>query len=253
MISSRPFLVLLAVAGIAGPLAVLSANPPPDPVTQVPAAFSALPASIAEPRSADDEMAGREGSPAPAPTYEDLTRTGVVAQGDGRLERVMGGTEPVGSGPLTQYTVSVEGGLGIAPSGFAAAVDAILADPRSWGAGGRRSFQRVDTGEVDFRVVLASPRTTDRLCAPLTTEGTLSCGIGGVAVINALRWQRGADAYEGRLPNYREYVINHEVGHTLGFGHLPCPGPGQPAPVMMQQTIGIGACTASPWPYPTGS
>jgi hypothetical protein len=110
----------------------------------------------------------------------------------------------------------------------------------------------VASDDVDFRVVLASPKTTDRLCAPLTTEGKVSCGTGGMAVINLLRWQRGADAYQGQLARYREYVVNHEVGHELGHGHETCSAPGRLAPVMMQQTITIGACRASPWPHPTG-
>lgn len=35
------------------------------------------------------------------------------------------------------------------------------------------------------------------------------------------------------LERYRRYVINHEFGH----GHATCSGPGELAPVMMQQTI----------------
>jgi hypothetical protein len=47
---------------------------------------------------------------------------------------------------------------------------------------------------------------------------------------------------------YRAYLVNHEVGHRLGHGHSHCHGAGRPAPVMMQQSKGIGACTANPWP-----
>jgi hypothetical protein len=58
-------------------------------------------------------------------------------------------------------------------------------------------------------------------------------------VINNARWTRGALAYQNSLPTYRYYLINHEVGHALGHHHTQCPTAGTPAPVMMQQTIGL--------------
>lgn len=174
----------------------------------------------------------------------------VVARGDGVLHQVSGRSARSGAGPLLRYSVAVEGGLGIPAAGFAAAVERTLADDRSWGHGGRASFVRVDSGPTDFQVSLASPTTTDRLCAPLDTHGDFSCGTGSHAVINAMRWLRGAPSYTGQLGRYREYVVNHEVGHTLGRGHAACPRAGGLAPVMMQQTLGVGGCRPSPWPFP---
>ena len=175
----------------------------------------------------------------------------MVQRGDGDLAVVPGGSAPSGPGDPTAYVVEVEGGLGLDPQEFAAAVDRTLSDPRSWGAGGRRAMQRVDDPRrARFRVTLASPATTDRLCAPLDTGGYFSCANGDRAVLNVARWLLGARSYEGRLADYRSYVVNHEVGHTLGFGHARCPGDGQPAPVMLQQTKGLDGCTHGPWPYP---
>lgn len=40
---------------------------------------------------------------------------------------------------------------------------------------------------------------------------------------------------------YRKYVINHETGHALGYGHLPCNSENQICPVMYQMTKGVPA------------
>jgi hypothetical protein len=100
-------------------------------------------------------------------------------------------------------------------------------------------------------VLLATPGTVDRICARvgLRTGGIFSCWSGRTAAINARRWHEGARDHHD-LAVYRAYLVNHEVGHGLGYGHVDCPGSGQPAPVMMQQTKSVGACTPNAWPYP---
>jgi hypothetical protein len=128
-------------------------------------------------------------------------------------------------------------------------VQQILFDERGWAAGDRLGFKRVDSGPVDFRIALSSPRTTDRLCAPLETAGRYSCHQDGRAVLNHKRWQLGAKAYGRNLKGYRTYLVNHEVGHALGHSwHRSCPHPGARAPVMMQQTMGVGECRPNAWP-----
>lgn len=150
------------------------------------------------------------------------------------------------SGAVT-YRVEVERGLPFEARAFARAVDGTLGDARSWPERTGRPMARV-AGEADLRIVLASPETTDRLCAPLDTRGRVSCRNGEDVVINALRWAHGAESYGDDLAAYRIYVVNHEVGHGLGQGHLPCPRAGALAPVMLQQTLGLQGCRPNPWP-----
>jgi Protein of unknown function (DUF3152) len=192
-------------------------------------------------------------NPAPPPPVH------VPEQGSGRLGVVAAlATPPPGPDESTadlqvmRYIVEVEDDVAADRPGFAAAVNATLNDPRSWAAEGRRFIQVAD-GPVDFRVTLATPSTVDELCLPLVTGGTLSCWDGERAMLNAVRWYHGAEAYGGAagdLESYRLYLVNHEVGHGLGRRHEDCPRAGAPAPVMMQQTKGVGSCVANPWPYP---
>lgn len=68
--------------------------------------------------------------------------------------------------------------------------------------------------------------------------------------INEERWNRWYDDDKSTmsLHDYRFYVINHELGHALGFDHARCPGAGMPAPIMLQQTLGLGGCTPTWFP-----
>ena len=184
---------------------------------------------------------------APAESTASPEPVKIPASGSGSFAVATGSSPAVGSASaVTAYRVEVEKELPYEAADFADAVDTILADERGWTKDGRYSFRR--TTDAALRVVLATPATTDRLCAPLQTRGEVSCRNGNDVVINAIRWTLGAESFGDDLANYRVYVVNHEIGHSLGFGHAACPGAGQPAPIMLQQTIGLDGCTANPWP-----
>ena len=178
-----------------------------------------------------------------------LLSADVLEAGAGTFSVVPGADPGPGTGAVRTVRVEVEDGLAVDGAAFAATVMATLNDPRGWGADGSVSFARTD-GDAELRVLLASPTSVDELCAPLDTEGEVSCGTRGRAVLNLRRWVLATQEYAADKTGYRQYLVNHEVGHLLGHGHETCPGPGQPAPLMQQQSYRAAPCIPNPWPFP---
>ncbi|WP_233608055.1 DUF3152 domain-containing protein [Nocardia stercoris] len=206
-----------------------------------------------------------------------LPTGGPVAEtGTGTWHVVPGGSAPIGAptGRLFTYSVEIEDGIDTTSLGGDAAVasmvEATLANPKSWIHDPHFAFQRVDHGAPDFRVSLTSRATTKEQCGfeiPIDS----SCYNESIdrVVLSEARWVRGALAFDGDIGSYRQYQINHEVGHAIGYRqHQPCPADGVLAPVMMQQTFGTRnndiavldpqgvvpmdgkQCRFNPWPYP---
>jgi len=87
---------------------------------------------------------------------------------------------------------------------------------------------------------LSSPATIKQLCG----YDKLSCAeFGGrFMYLNSDRWFYGSAKSKLGLSDYRQYMVTHEMGHILGHDHEKCPCKNCPAPLMMQQTLGIGEC-----------
>jgi len=114
-----------------------------------------------------------------------------------------------------------------------------LNDPDGWSKKGY-FFEPVSFNQ-DVTIHLSSQPTIDKECG---LDGKLSCAeLGGKKVwLNSERWYHGATKSKLSLDNYRQYMVSHEIGHILGFDHTQCPCKNCPAPIMMQQTKGIGQC-----------
>ncbi len=133
-------------------------------------------------------------------------------------------------------------------SSFNAKVASVLADDRGWTLDGQVSFSRVASG-CNFTVWLAAAAELPGFSS--ACSASWSCRVGANVIINYDRWVGASSAWNqsgGSLDDYRSMVINHEVGHWLGFGHLYCGGSGQLAPVMQQQSIDLQGCRFNPWP-----
>lgn len=239
--------VLATTAAVSVPAAFLARDAPDTQEAGRRTAVAAPPPSTPHPdptlkgERPDGEVAvGRDRDPDPK---RPPSTTRIPERGLGTFE--VAAASPRGSQDGVTYRVEVEQGLPFSTMDVARVVEATLADQRGWAT--LHTLVRVD-GHADLRVVLATPQTADDLCAPLDTDGRLSCRNGGDVVLNAWRWQFGADGYAGDLAAYRRYVINHETGHALGYSHVGCPGSGRLAPVMLQQTKGLAGCRPNPWP-----
>lgn len=238
---------LAATVAVAGPVAFLipGATDTKDagrrtPVAASPSAPFPEPAVTRE--QPDGEVAvGRVRDPDRSGTPSSGTR--IPERGPGTFEVAAAAAR--GSHDGVTYRVEVEQGLPFSTVDVARLVESTLSDQRGWAT--RHTLVRVD-GLADLRILLATPETADRLCAPLSTGGRLSCRNGRDVVLNAWRWQFGADGYAGDLRAYRRYVVNHETGHALGYPHVGCPGSGRLAPVMLQQTKSLAGCRPNPWP-----
>ncbi|ADB35938.1 hypothetical protein Kfla_6950 [Kribbella flavida DSM 17836] len=156
-------------------------------------------------------------------------------------------------GKLLTFEIAIENGIaGIDRPALADFVRSTYAAPQGWTAGGKWRFRQVGPGQSpDFTLMFVTPATRDLICGGGYDRYT-SCRIGDRVVLNIARWVHGVPNYGGSLTAYRQYMVNHETGHRLGEAHELCPGPGQPAPVMQQQTLGLHGCVAYAWPHRDG-
>lgn len=143
---------------------------------------------------------------------------------------------------------------------FVQEVDRILNDPRGW----EGPFQRVSEAQIlelpkdEVFVIRLTPSDLLGDMYPEFKANKLSVAnmTERIIDINWCRWtEQCPNKSQLPLHEYRQYVIQHEVGHILGKPHpedsllQTAAGTGaMPAPVMMQQTLGIGAHQPNSWP-----
>lgn len=142
------------------------------------------------------------------------------------------------------YDVRVRGAVQTDAGDFARVAARTFHDRRGWSLGGSVRFTQVPSGGA-FTLWLAAPSSMRSFSSVCSAQ--YSCRVGRNVIINDERWRTGTASWPA-VREYRQYVLNHELGHWLGLGHVSCSGPGAPASVMQQQSKGLGGCRSATWP-----
>ena len=211
---------------------------------------ASAPATAASPAATPTATASAGPTQTPAPRVDEqgFSHSGAVGDGTWTVADPVAPSQP-GAATVYRYVLRVEGGTSVDAAAAAAVIESVLNDDRGWRGTEGVSFEQVDNpAAADFTLSIATPTTTDALCAPLETTGMWNCRNGTNVVLNSDRWTYGSPTFSS-VDAYHVYEINHEVGHFLGHEHEYCAGAGLTSPVMAQQSrTREGGCTENGWP-----
>ena len=126
---------------------------------------------------------------------------------------------------------------------LSATAQTALADPAGWALGGQVVFIRQDAdchlhiriGDADYLKSLSV------MCDQQTT-----CRVGNEIGLLAAAWQQPSDTWKSGIAAYRTELINHEIGHVLGFDHPGCL-PDSIKPTLTTQSITLGSGCSPVW------
>jgi hypothetical protein len=155
------------------------------------------------------------------------------------------------NGKKVTYVVSVKGSPNSNLNEFRNLAADTLNDARGWVRAGVY-FEEVSSGG-DFTLWL-SQRNMVAGFSPSICSNEWSCSVGRNVIINDMRWAGATPSWnnaKASLRDYRHMVVNHEVGHFLGHGHINngCKaGSNTRAPIMQQQSMDLRNCLPNPWP-----
>jgi hypothetical protein len=150
------------------------------------------------------------------------------------------------------YSVSVNGSVDTSLKKFSTEVGDTLHGRKGWQQAGLR-FKEVSDGG-DLQIVLVNSGLMSSYSEGCSAKW--NCRVGKYVLVNDARWEGASDAWNSAglsLADYRSMTINHEVGHFLGHldNERTCDKPGDPAPVMQQQSIDLQGCAFNAWPLPS--
>ncbi|KFI53108.1 DUF3152 domain-containing protein [Bifidobacterium biavatii] len=201
-------------------------------------------AAKADPQAAD--IAATLKSDASAKPLSDAERNTILQ--DAQSTAASSGNTP----QTFTYCLETKGDVG-STTAFANTVFRTLNNAKGWPRAGA-TFERLDGDDcanADMTLILSEAQYMSGFSAGCSDA--YSCRVDNQVIINLDRWNGGAEDWlksGGTLARYREMVVNHEVGHRLGHydNETACAGSGQPAPLMLQQSMHLDGCTPNEWP-----
>lgn len=123
---------------------------------------------------------------------------------------------------------------GVGQDTFVAEVSAVLGDPAGWSQP-EALVLAPSGGEVDLEVVLSAE--LEPACAAAG-----GCRDGDRLLVDAVGWSAPPPAWPDAT-TYHRWIVNHLLGHWLGFADAACEGPAAAADVMLDQHDGADGCT----------
>jgi hypothetical protein len=124
-------------------------------------------------------------------------------------------------------------------SDFRNLVTAALAAPQGWALGGRLAFTEAGSG-CNFTVTRLGQTAMSAL-GP-ACQGQATCLVGGTLAVSEQALQGAPATWKGDAASYQTQLINHVVGHWLGFEHASCTAKSA-APVLSTPTVTLGGCS----------
>jgi hypothetical protein len=142
--------------------------------------------------------------------------------------------------PLATYSYCDSAGSTAETEVLSSSAASAFSDSSSWAMGGRLKFVPVKSN-CNFSISLVDSNAMSRLNS--ACSGQSSCQSGNAIELNLSNWLAAPVTWTTGIDSYRQQMIDHEVGHWLGFNHASCTLKSSPVPILENPTVVLDGCS----------